>query len=190
MKGRLKITTRETKPEDAALLAAAIDEVARERRFLALTEGFPPEGVRSFIEHLRSVGGVHMIALIGKDVVGWCDVSPLPFEGMKHVGRLGMGILKDYRNIGFGTKLLRSAQEHAYNNGLTRIELEVFSTNMAAIHLYEKFGFVLEGRKSGVRLLDGVSSDILLYATHKEVCPEREQFTGTGKLSQKLKGQT
>lgn len=162
------MTIKDTELEDAVLLSETIDKVARERQFLAITQGFPAEGTQSFIKHLQTIGGVHLVALDGNHIVGWCDISPLPFEGMKHVGKLGMGIAKDYRNMGLGRKILRAAQERAYDNGITKIELEVFSTNVAAIRLYETSGFVLEGRRAAARLLDGVSSDILLYAKRKE----------------------
>jgi hypothetical protein len=43
---------------------AAVDSVARERRYLALLEAPPPEESRKFV------------ALVGGQVVGWCDALP------------------------------------------------------------------------------------------------------------------
>lgn len=47
---------------------------------------------------------------------------------------------------------------------LARIELEVFASNVAAIALYERLGFVHEGRKRSARILDGRIEDMLCMA--------------------------
>ncbi len=160
---------RDTQLEDASTLAALVDSVARERRFLAITSGFPAEGTRHFLSSLRSSNSVHVVAVIDGSIVGWCDISRVPFEGMQHVGRLGMGVKAEVRNRGVGKSLLEAALVRASNSGFERIELEVFSSNQKAVRLYESSGFTLEGRKVAARKLDGVVDDILLYA--KRVTP-------------------
>jgi RimJ/RimL family protein N-acetyltransferase len=45
---------------------------------------------------------------------------------------------------------------------LKRVELEVFASNKIAIGLYEREGFVIEGRKRFARFLDGAEDDILI----------------------------
>ncbi len=162
------MTIRDTLSEDAAAVAALIDSVARERRYLAATVGFSAESTQAFIASLRSANGVHILAVIGGAVVGWCDITPLPYEGMKHVGRLGMGVKSGFRGKGTGKRLLKAALLRGFNTGLERVELEVFGSNREAVRLYESFGFVREGRKIAARKLDGISDDLLLYATFKK----------------------
>ena len=106
--------------------------------------------------------------------MGWCDITPWPYEGMKHVGRLGMGVKSGFRGQGTGKRLLEAALLRAFNTGLERVELEVFGSNRAAVRLYESFGFVREGRKIAARKLDGISDDLLLYATFKKTYPSLE----------------
>ena len=48
---------------------------------------FNPDQTRTFL--VESVG-VQILGLDEEAVVGWCDVTSLPFEGLCHVGRLGM----------------------------------------------------------------------------------------------------
>ncbi|MBR7837826.1 GNAT family N-acetyltransferase [Actinospica durhamensis] len=49
---------------------------------------------------------------------------------------------------GFGTEATRLILAHAFETvGVNRIELEVYSFNPRARHVYEKVGFVLEGTK-------------------------------------------
>jgi RimJ/RimL family protein N-acetyltransferase len=160
---------RDTAEEDAEPLAALIDSVARERRYLAGTVGFPPDATRSYIASVKAAGGVHVIATESNEIIAWCDIAPHPFEGMKHVGRLGMGIRKDHRSKGIGRKLLEAAVQKALASAIDRIELEVFASNHAAVKLYEAFGFQLEGRKLEARKLDGITDDILLYARRRSV---------------------
>lgn len=100
-------------------------------------------------------------------MIGWCDIVPRAFEGMRHVGRLGMGVRKDHRSQGVGRELLSVAVQKGFAGGPERIELEVFASNGSAVRLYEKFGFECGGRKVAGRKLDGMTDDILLYAKRK-----------------------
>lgn len=156
---------RDTVLEDAAAVSLLIDAVARERRFLAGTSGFSAESTASFIECVRAAKGVHLVALVDGAIVGWCDITPITFEGMSHVGRLGMGVHADFRGQGIGKALLRTALTKAFGQGLERVELEVFRSNVAAVRLYQAHGFVQEGIKVNARKLDGTVDDILLFAT-------------------------
>lgn len=158
---------RDTTDADAEGVGALIDGVARERRYLAGTVGFPVESTRAFIASVRAAGGVHVVAVDSGEVIGWCDIVPHGFEGMRHVGRLGMGVRADHRGRGVGRELLSVAVQKGFAGGLERIELEVFASNLSAVRLYEKFGFECEGRKVAGRKLDGVTDDILLYARRK-----------------------
>jgi RimJ/RimL family protein N-acetyltransferase len=61
---------------------------------------------------------------------------------------LGISVRQGWRNQGVGSKLLAQAIEWVRQSGvITRIELYVYARNQAAIHLYEKFGFEVEGRR-------------------------------------------
>ena len=155
---------RDSAVEDAERIAALIDTVARERLFLAGTVGFSVDDTRAFIASTKSVGGIHVVGIESDEIVGWCDIVRHQFEGMRHVGRLGMGVRRDRRSKGIGRKLLEAATERTQGLGIERIELEVFASNRPAICLYESFGFELEGRKVAGRRLDGCTDDILLYA--------------------------
>jgi ribosomal protein S18 acetylase RimI-like enzyme len=158
---------RETLPEDAREVSVLIDAVARERRFLAATAGFSEEATASFIASVKAAKGVHLVALVDDAVVGWCDITPASFEGMTHVGRLGMGVKADCRGQGIGNGLLKAALNRALKQGLKRVELEVFRSNDAAVRLYEAHGFLREGVKVGARKLDGRTEDLLLFAAFK-----------------------
>ena len=154
---------RPTEIEDAHHVADCIERVARERRFLASTKGFSTEQTQAYIQFLKDCSGVHLVALEGHNVVGWCDIAPGAFEGTSHVGHLGMGLLPNYRRRGWGKELLSRALLSAFQTHIERVELEVFSSNVGAIRLYNNAGFREEGRKQNARKLEGQYDDILLF---------------------------
>lgn len=158
---------RDTLPDDAKAVSVLIDSVSRERRYLAGTSGFSEEATASFIASVKAAMGVHLVALVDHAIVGWCDITPASFEGMAHVGRLGMGVKAGFRGRGIGKGLLKAALDQAFRHGLERVELEVFRSNDSAVRLYETHGFLHEGVKVGARKLDGTTDDLLLFATFK-----------------------
>lgn len=65
---------RDTNDTDAESVAALIDGVARERQYLAGTVGFPVDGTREFVASVRAAGGIHVVAVVSAELVGWCDI--------------------------------------------------------------------------------------------------------------------
>ena len=148
---------------------AAVDVVARERRYLGLVEAPPLEASRAFVQAVQAGGGVHLVA-VAEDgaVVGWCDIHRSEREGFRHVGHVGMGLLPAYRERGLGRRLMEAALAKGWESGMERIELEVFASNPRAIALYEKLGFVTEGVKRRARKLDGRYDDNVQMALLRE----------------------
>ena len=72
-----------------------------------------------------------------------------------HAWVLGMGVIGLYRGQGIGKSLLNSALAKAKQKGLTRIELTVRESNKAAIALYKKFGFAIEGLHRNAVCING-----------------------------------
>jgi ribosomal protein S18 acetylase RimI-like enzyme len=145
----------------------ALDSVARERRYLALTEAPPMPEVRRFVlNNLRS-GAAQYVAVDDGRVVGWCDVTPRTRESQRHSGVLGMGVVATHRGAGVGARLLATTMDSAIARGLTRIELIVLADNKPAISLYRRRGFETEGLCRRYLLLDGASRDAWLMALLK-----------------------
>lgn len=139
--------------------------VARERRYIGFVDAPPIEGTRAFLASLAAGDGVQMLAVTDAGaVVGWCDIVPSPHEGLRHAGRLGMGLLPDYRGRGLGRRLVVESVRAARATGMERIELEVFASNTRAIRLYEALGFAHEGVKRRARKLDGAYDDNVIMA--------------------------
>jgi RimJ/RimL family protein N-acetyltransferase len=143
---------------------AAVDTVARERKYLSRTEAAPVERMKAWVAASLAKGGVHLVALDGSSVVGWCDINRHDAPSQAHRGILGMGLLPDHRGQGVGRALLTRAVTEGHAKGIFRIELDVHADNLAAIALYRRCGFIEEGRRVAAARIDGVYKDLVLMA--------------------------
>lgn len=105
----------------------------------------PPEGVYS------------LVAVVDGRVVGMAGLHTNPNRPRRrHAASVGMGVHDEWQGKGVGTALLRACVELADKwLNLTRLELEVYTDNEAAIRLYERFGFVREGMMRRHAFRDG-----------------------------------
>jgi putative acetyltransferase len=89
----------------------------------------------------------YLVALIDDRIVGMVSVDLFPNRPRRrHAGAIGICVHEEWQGKGVGAALMRAIIDFADNwLNLTRLELEVFADNEAAIRLYERFGFELEG---------------------------------------------
>ena len=142
--------------------------VARERLYLAFVEAAPLEQTRRFVLNNIEKGNPQFVAISDNEVVGWCDIVRSAVETHSHCGSLGMGILPAYRGKGIGRELLAQAIEAAWSRGFLRIELGVRESNVAAISLYKKMGFAIEGVRRKAARLEEQYEDTLVMGLLKE----------------------
>ena len=97
-----------------------------------------------------------LVACTEGEVVGHLGLSTTSRPRRRHVGSLGMAVRDDWQGKGVGSALMRAALELADKwLNLTRLELTVYTHNLPAIKLYEKFGFVHEGIHEQYAFRDG-----------------------------------
>ncbi len=73
----------------------------------------------------------------------------------RHSVYLVVGILKESRGKGVGTKLFEELEKWALTHQIHRLELTVVTRNVAGLGLYQKMGFEVEGTKRDSLLIDG-----------------------------------
>ena len=104
-----------------------------------------------------------------KKVVGLIGLSQIKRARRSHVGQIGMAVHDDYQNQGIGSQMLEAVINLADNwLNLKRLELEVYIDNENAIHLYEKYGFVIEGTLRKYAFRDGDYVDAYAMARVRE----------------------
>jgi ribosomal protein S18 acetylase RimI-like enzyme len=144
---------------------AALDSVARERRFLSFLEAAPIDQMRAFVLKNIADGLPQFVVLADGQVVGWCDILPNPRKTVQaHCGTLGMGLMPNYRGRGIGRALILRTMDAALALGLTRIDLTVREDNLNAIALYKSVGFETEGQHRRAVRIDGRYENLLSMA--------------------------
>jgi len=89
-----------------------------------------------------------LIALVAEyqdKIVGWANIHKFPHPRRKGLGDLAIYLHQDFHNVGLGTAMTERLLQLAQNEKMHRIELTVVKENKIALHLYEKFGFQIEG---------------------------------------------
>ena len=90
-------------------------------------------------------------------------------DRLAHVAGLGMSVHDEYQNRGIGTALMRAILDMTDNwLNIRRVELDVYTDNLRAVHLYKKFGFEIEGVRRDFAFRDGEYVDAYHMARLKE----------------------
>jgi putative acetyltransferase len=103
-----------------------------------------------------------LVAEIDGAVVGNGGLNATgPALRRRHVLGLGIAVAAEWQGRGVGSALMAALVDAADRwLGCLRIELTVFTDNAAAIALYRKFGFELEGTHRAYALRDGSYADV------------------------------
>ena len=106
-----------------------------------------------------------LVALIAGEVVGNAGLHASKSPRRRHVGSIGMAVRDDRQRRGVGTALMHSVIELADRwLNYRRLELTVYADNVAALQLYRKFGFVIEGTSRAYAFRDGHYVDAYMMA--------------------------
>lgn len=101
------------------------------------------------------IGGGDFLQIAEEDgkIVGYIRAERGRFQRIFHTAYIVVGVLKKYQNRGIGTTFFKHISRWAEKNGVVRLELTVECDNEAAIHLYKRNGFQIEGiRKKAMRV--------------------------------------
>jgi putative acetyltransferase len=111
-------------------------------------------------------GMYHLLACADAEVVGELTLQTFPqTPRRKHAGSLFMAVRDDWQGRRVGTALMQAAIDFSDNwLNIIRLELEVYTDNEPAIHLYKKFAFVVEGTKKQFAFRDGQYVDVYCMA--------------------------
>jgi L-phenylalanine/L-methionine N-acetyltransferase len=96
------------------------------------------------------------VAEIEGEIVGELGFEVYEQPRRRHVASFGMGVKDSYQGRGVGSALINAMLELTDKwMNIKRIELTVYTDNHAAIGLYKKFGFVIEGESKDFAFRNG-----------------------------------
>ena len=165
------ITVRPARVEDAPILCAAEQEIGRTPGFLvSQPDELSPGAFASLIATLTDGSGCYVVAEDDGRIVGHALLRPMELRAISHVFRLTIAVHHGHSGRGIGTAIMSALADWARRTpGVEKVELTVRSTNSSARRLYEKFGFVEEGRfRKRIRLADGSYIDDIAMAWFPE----------------------
>lgn len=102
-----------------------------------------------------SRNSIILVAEKDKDLVGSILAIGGNARRNKHSVYVVIGILKEYRGKGIGTKLFTKLEQWASNHKICRLELTIVTNNEAGLSLYKKVGFEIEGTKRNSLFIEG-----------------------------------
>jgi L-phenylalanine/L-methionine N-acetyltransferase len=126
----------------------SIKEIYEGQKAYSGTLQLPFPSVEKWKKRLGELSqGLHsLVAEVKGEIVGQIGLETMQNPRRKHVGLIGMAVKDSHHGQGIGSRLLSSAIDLAENwLNISRVELTVYVDNEAAIALYKKHGFKIEG---------------------------------------------
>ena len=163
-----ELLIREAEVEDAAVLVSFLNRVSVETDFTSLDgDGIllTSEEMAIFLNKQASWDNqITLLAFLNDKIAGIVNITADQRKRVRHIGDLFIVIGKKYWNNGLGSLLLEEVVEWAQASGiLRRLQLTVQTRNLAAVHLYQKHGFAIEGRQErGAYIEEGEFIDVYL----------------------------
>ena len=169
MRDQGRVTIRPQRTDEAEAFIDMFEAIAAEGRWIGTEAPLSNERKARLREQTVNPpdSSATFVAEAGGALVGWVWV------GRDTHGRvdLGMGVVEGWRGRGVGSQLLDAAIAWAKEHAAHKIQLEVWPHNTGAQRLYEKSGFVAEGRlrrhwrRANGQLWDSIPMGLVLDET-------------------------
>jgi RimJ/RimL family protein N-acetyltransferase len=153
------VLIRPARLDDAAALLALKLVLDGETSFMMFEPGErstdPHETGAELQSVLASGNSTIIVADSGGELAGYVEARGGEFRRNRHTAMLIAGVRRKYGGQGIGSGLFDALVKWAETAGLVRLELTVMSDNVAAIGLYTKYGFEVEGTRRAAMLVNG-----------------------------------
>lgn len=113
---------------------------------------------KNYIENIkRELNSIILLAIDESKIIGIATINSTQKARTRHVGVLGIVIMKRYWGLGLGRKLMNLLIDWAKSNNITKkITLVTNEKNITARDLYKKVGFLDEGLLKNDNYINGV----------------------------------
>jgi GNAT superfamily N-acetyltransferase len=130
-------------PEEVTIQAWKMETDAEQRQFIESHQRVFPRHAYSFkrLRELKSSPGwANYTAYSGSEIAG--NIMLFIKRDSENIGYIeDLFVQKRWRRRGIGRCLLHTALTHFESIGIYRVQLELWSANKTALHLYQAFGF-------------------------------------------------
>ena len=111
----------------------------------------------------RHLPGCRLIAQTGGKVVGWAALSPVSTRQVyRGVAEVSVYIAERARGQGTGAALLAALIADSERNGIWTLQAGILAENEVSIHVHERAGFRVVGKRERIGRLDGHWRDTVL----------------------------
>jgi L-amino acid N-acyltransferase YncA len=155
--------------DDAAAVAAVLNEAIEDGRFTILDRPFSADEEAAYIAGLGERGLIHVAEDPGGRVVGAQTIAPLDESvgALQHVATMGTWVAGDRRRRGVGCALFAASARAARALGYAKILTELRADNAASLAYHLSLGFTVVGTarahvRIGGREIDAVFVERLL----------------------------
>lgn len=142
---------RHINSEDAEAFVQLIKDVENDAQYML----YEPQERKLLVEEQREridkieqdQGSTIFVAEDSGRLIGYLIAIGGQTKRNSHSAYIIVGIRKEQRGKGVGTKLFQELEEWSLINGIHRLELTVVTRNEAGLALYKKAGYEVEGIK-------------------------------------------
>ncbi|MBT0723944.1 GNAT family N-acetyltransferase [Rosenbergiella sp. S61] len=160
----MNVNIRAVTREDAARLAEIYGQPDTQQNTLQL----PCPSVELWeqkIINYPNVGHIGFVAELDGLVVGNITLFTEKVIRLKHVVSFGIAVDGHFTRRGIARQLIEFGLDYAFNwLAAQRVELSVFADNQAAIALYKRLGFVIEGTQRQAAFKKGRYHDTIMMS--------------------------
>jgi RimJ/RimL family protein N-acetyltransferase len=154
---------REIKESDAEDFLSLCKEIDAETPYMMFEPGERPATIENQRDEIRDILSKdnQTIFVVEKDgqLIGYLAACGGRYQRNRQTIYIITGILQGYTSQGIGTMLFEQMERWAKEKEIHRLELTVMVHNEAALALYKKMGFEIEGRKKHSLLINGTYVD-------------------------------
>ncbi len=128
------------------LINALVDERANIIIDEKVTREEEIEWLSQRLARLEKDEALYLVAEANGKVVGASELDWRTRGYNRHVASIGIALRDGFRDVGIGTEMMRTLEEHARSRSLKVLTLGAYATNERAHHVYWRMGFKEVGR--------------------------------------------
>lgn len=152
------VTIRRIRGTDYDAMMHFFDRFVRDPgvKYTSQYPGQPKKNKESSVAMYDSPDNLFVGAWDGDELIGECTLVKIAPQNPKFglTGEVGNIILDEYTSKGLGGKLNEIVEEWARENGVHRLEAEVFHKNIRSLNNFMKRGYEIVGIKHDVAIID------------------------------------